>query len=156
VFLFLVSKKGDFMLLDLSSFQKAIASLENAISVFNSDATKTLAFDTQEVIKAGVIQNFEFTYELSHKMLKRYLEMSSANPAEINDMSFPDLIRTGSEKGLLLNGWDVWMGYRTARGTTSHTYDKGKATEVLFSIPGFLDEARYLQAELEKRNSEPH
>jgi len=144
------------MLLDLSSFKKAISSLENAISVSNSAATKTFAFETQEVIKAGVIQNFEFTYELSHKMLKRYLEMSSANPTEINDMSFPDLIRTGNEKGLLLNGWDVWMRYRTARGITSHTYDEEKASEVLFIIPGFLDEVHYLQAELEKRNIETH
>ncbi len=140
--------------LDLSSFQKAISSLENALSVFNSAATKALAFETREVIKAGVIQNFEFTYELSHKMLKRYLEMSAANPVEIHAMSFPDLIRTGCEKGLLLNGWDVWMGYRTARGTTSHTYDEGKAAEVISRIPGFLDEARYLEAELEKRTIE--
>ncbi len=138
-------------MLDLSSFRKAINSLENALAVCSSDSTKTLAFETQVVIKAGVIQNFEFTYELSHKMLKRYLEMSAANPVELNDMSFPDLIRTGSEKGLLLNGWDVWREYRTARGTTSHTYDEEKATEVLTFIPGFLDEARFLLAELEKR-----
>jgi nucleotidyltransferase substrate binding protein (TIGR01987 family) len=139
------------MLLDLGSFRKAIKSLENALAVYSSDSTKTLTFETREVIKAGVIQNFEFTYELSHKMLKRYLELAAANPVELSDMSFPDLIRTGSEKGLLLSGWDVWREYRTARGTTSHTYDAGKATEVLSFIPGFLDEARFLLAELEKR-----
>jgi len=97
------------MVLDLSGFRKAISSLENALSVLSSDATKALPPETREVIKAGVIQNFEFTYELSHKMLKRYLELSAANPAEINDMSFPDLIRTGSEKGLLLNGCGAFL-----------------------------------------------
>jgi nucleotidyltransferase substrate binding protein (TIGR01987 family) len=144
------------MLLDLTSFRRAIASLENALKVYNSNATKDLDYKTRDVIKAGVIQNFEFTYEQAHKMLKRFLEKTSASPSTIDDISFPDLIRMGSEKGLLLNGWDVWQGYRTARGTTSHTYDEEKAAQVLSSIPGFLDESRHLQAELEKRNIEIH
>jgi len=89
--------------------------------------------------------------EISHKMLKRFLEMTSATPQSIDEMPFPDLIRTGSEQGLLLSSWDVWQDYRKARGTTSHTYDEAKAAEVLAVIPAFLDEARYLLGRLEQR-----
>ena len=146
------SKKGSPVTLDLSSFRKAVASLESALKVYDGGAAKSLSRETREVIKAGVIQNFEFTYELSHKMLKRYLEMTAGNPAEFEEMAFPDLIRTGSEKGLLLNGWDVWKDYRKARGTTSHTYDQEKADEIMAKVPQFLAEARHLLTTLEKRN----
>lgn len=142
------------MILDLTSLQKAVVSLESALSVITSDSINRLDRKTREVIKAGVIQNFEFTYELSHKMIKRYLEKASPNPAGIDEMGFQDIIRTASEQGLLLNGWDVWKDYRKARGTTSHAYDEEKAAEVLDEIPGFLDDAKYLLAQLEKRNRE--
>ncbi len=33
-------------------------------------------------IRDGLIQRFEFTYEISHKMLKRYLELTSASPTQ--------------------------------------------------------------------------
>lgn len=56
--------------------------------------------DTQ--IRDRLTQRFEFTYEISHKMLKRQLEMTSAIPAGFDEMSFQDLIRSGNENGLLL------------------------------------------------------
>jgi len=84
-------------------------------------------------------------------MLKRYQEMAAANPAAIDEMAFADLIRTGSEQGLLRSGWDKWKDYRKARGTTSHTYDEAKAMEVATVIPDFLQEVRFLSGELRKR-----
>jgi nucleotidyltransferase substrate binding protein (TIGR01987 family) len=140
------------VLLDLTSLNKAITSLENAIMVFDENERSSFDAMTKEVIKAGLIQNFEFTYELSHKMLKRYLELTEPNSTVIEEMNFADLIRKGYEKGLLPNSWDIWKDYRKARGITSHTYDADKASEVIREIPQFIKEAHYLYAELEKRN----
>lgn len=67
-------------------------------------------------------------------------------------MAFPDLIRTASRMGLLLNGWDRWMDYRKARGTTSHAYDREKVADLLEVVPAFLAEAKYLLEQLEQRN----
>jgi hypothetical protein len=58
------------------------------------------------------------------------------------------LIRTGSEQGLLRNGWDRWKDYRKARSITSHTYDESKAIEVMQIVPDFLLEGQALLAEL--------
>ena len=109
--------------------------------------------DTQ--IRDGLIQRFEFTYEISHKMLKRYLEQVSANPAEFDQMSFQDLIRTANEQGLLQGDWTDWKQYRDMRSRTSHTYDESKAIEVMQIVPDFLLEGRALLAELKKRGTPP-
>ncbi len=131
-------------MLQLTSLEKAVASLKEVIEEY--EKTKNM------FVRDACIQRFEYTYELSHKMLKRHLEMSSANPAEIDQMSFQDLIRTGSEKGLLLHGWDEWKLYRKARGTTSHAYDEVKALDVLSIIPRFFEEVKYLLEQLNKQN----
>jgi len=54
-----------------------------------------------EQICDGLIQRFEFTYELTHKMLRRYLRESAPSPEEIERMPFADLVRTGNAQGLL-------------------------------------------------------
>ncbi|WP_333607554.1 nucleotidyltransferase substrate binding protein [Arsukibacterium sp.] len=66
-------------------------------------------------IRDDLVQRFEFTYEISHKMLKRYLEHSSASPEQFDQMPFADLIRSDNEQGLLQSDWPVWRGYRDMR-----------------------------------------
>lgn len=87
---------------------------------------------------------FEFTYELSHKLLKRYLENVSASPGEYDAADFQYLIRSGNEEGLLLGDWPVWRNYRDMRSKTSHTHDEKVALEVVEGIAPFLNEARHL------------
>ena len=125
--------------------------MQQALDISGPDNLFRFDEATLNVIRAGVIQNFEFTYELSHKMLGRYLQLTLPNPSVIDEMPFQDIIRTGSEKGLLLNGWDVWKQYRAARSITSHTYDVDKAAAVLEITHGFLQEVQYLCGQLERR-----
>jgi nucleotidyltransferase substrate binding protein (TIGR01987 family) len=135
------------MTLRLSPLQRAISLLEQGLERYLRDTS-----DTQ--IRDGLIQRFEFTYELSHKMLKRYLELVSATPELYNRMPFADLIRSGNEQGLLLGNWPTWKNYRDMRGKTSHTYDESLALEVVAEIPAFLDEARYLYRQLVERSAQ--
>ena len=63
------------MQLDLSSLRKAVESLERALRVADDEAfTSGLNEDQGETVRAGVIQSFEFTYELCWKFMKRWLE----------------------------------------------------------------------------------
>jgi nucleotidyltransferase substrate binding protein (TIGR01987 family) len=138
---------SDLQKLDLSSLVKAATSLEEAVVAQGKDTDN-------KFIRDAAIQRFKYTYELAHKMLKRYLEMSEPNSEEIDQMSFPNLIRTGSEKGLMLNGWDVWKIYRDARNITSHTYNENKAIQVYTVIPRFLVDTKHLLAKLQERISQ--
>lgn len=102
-------------------------------------------------MRAGAIQAFKFTYELSHKMLKRYLENTEPSPDVIESMDFETLIRTGNEKGLLMSDVVIWKSYRAKRGTTSHTYNEEKAEVVFENIPLFLAEVKHLLKTLKEK-----
>lgn len=132
------------MALDLNPLVNAVARLEEGINGYERDRTQTL-------IRDGLVQRFEFTYEISYKMLKRYLQQAAPSPGEYDDMPFADLIRSGNEQGLLLGDWPKWKTYRDMRSKTSHTYDENVALEVVGGIPAFLEEARYLCDRLKQR-----
>lgn len=129
---------------DISTLEKAIQRLQEGLVRYQSDIT-----DTQ--IRDGLIRRFEFTYELGHRMLKRYLEFASATPEQYDAMPFQDLIRSGNEQGLLRGDWSRWRQYRDMRSKTSHTYDEAVALAVVAGIADFLDETIYLRDRLRER-----
>lgn len=136
------------MSLDLSPLDRAVSQLEtfHALSLQPQDRAVMA-----EALRMAAIQAFEYTYELSVKMLRRFLEMTEPNPAALDDATFQGLIRLGSERGLLKSDLPVWMDFRRQRGTTSHAYD---AAQVHAAIPAFLADARFLLAELHRRSAE--
>jgi nucleotidyltransferase substrate binding protein (TIGR01987 family) len=131
------------MVLDLSPFQKALDSLGRAIK-------RAEASPADEELRDAVIQRFEYSYELSWKMLKRQLEQEVPNPAEVDRMSFRELLREGAERGMVEDP-EQWMFYRQSRNITSHTYDEEKAKQVYESALDFYQDARELLSELEGR-----
>lgn len=134
------------MSLDLTPLNNAVHRLDEGLARYQAETS-----DIQ--IRDGLIQRFEFTYELSHKMLRRYLEMTAANPTEFDGADFQYLIRSGNEQGLLLSAWPEWRKFRDMRSKTSHTYDEDVALEVVAAIPDFLHEARALLLQLTQRQS---
>ncbi|SJM92412.1 conserved hypothetical protein [Crenothrix polyspora] len=135
------------MNLDFSPLASAIGQLEKSLAYATSEMANN-DNDLFEQFRNSVIQCFEFTYELSHKMLKRYLEETAANPEEIDLSTFQNIIRIGNEKGLLRSDWLVWRDYRHARSNSSHTYNGNKADAVYHIAPDFLAEAKYLYQRL--------
>jgi nucleotidyltransferase substrate binding protein (TIGR01987 family) len=134
------------MLLDLSSFDKALASLDRA-------AIRAQAAPADEELRDAVIQRFEYTYELAWKMLKRHLEQVVPDPARMDGLSFRELIREGAERGIVAEA-EPWFEYRHQRSLTSHAYNAEPAALVFQTALRFRDAARNLLSELERRNEE--
>ena len=141
------------MSLDYTPLGNVIAQLEKSLAYANSAAAMADP-GLREQLRNSVIQCFEFTYELSWKMLKRYLEETEANPTEIDISTFQNLIRLGNERALLRSDWRRWKTYRQARTDSSHTYDVTKAEAVFAVAPDFLLEARSLFEELMRRSAQ--
>ena len=84
-------------------------------------------------------------------MLRRYLELASANPAEIDELVFNEVVREAYRQALPRSEVPEWLEFRRNRGATSHSYNEEKAQEVFESVPDFLQEARYLLNRLHER-----
>jgi nucleotidyltransferase substrate binding protein (TIGR01987 family) len=132
------------MTFDLSSLGNAVARLREGLARHRREPA-------DEQLRDGLIQRFEFTYELTHKTLRRYLRDVAASPDEDDPLSFADLVRTGIARGLLSADLRAWRGFRDMRTRTSHTYDAETAARMVAGIPDFLAEAEHLLAELQRR-----
>lgn len=126
-----------------------IAPLVAAIDRLDEGLARHRREPADEQLRDGLIQRFEYTYELCHRMLRRFIRQGAASPEEVDRMPFQDLIRTANQQGLLLGDWPAWHRYRDAR--TNHAYHAETAQVVAASIPDFLAEAQYLRDELRKR-----
>jgi len=135
------------MKLDLPLLARAIERLDEGWQRYQQDIS-----DTQ--IRDGLIQRFEFTYELSLKTLRRYFEQTADSWERIKIMSFEHFIRHAWDEGLLNEEIKQWRVFREKRNITSHTYHEEKAIEVCAIIPAFMMEAKYLLAAMEKRQSD--
>ena len=140
------------MPLELGSLRRAVRSLESAVSIVTQkQAAPNIADAELDVIKAGVIQHFEFTYELCWKFMKRWLE-DNYGPVYVDGVPRRELFRLAAEN-LLLTDVDRWMEYHRARNRTSHIYDPAVAETVLAAALAFLPAAQSLLQRLEERNA---
>ena len=87
------------MPLELQSLKKAIDSLTQGWGVYSSAITKTRSTTEQALLRAGVIQNFEFTYELCWKFMKRWLE-NNVN-STVDGVTRRELFRLAAENRLI-------------------------------------------------------
>ena len=123
--------------LSVEPLQKAISQLDSGLKEYEQS-------NKNEFLRDGVIQRFKYTYVISCKTLKCFLETTNPSPALIDQMSFSTLIRSAWEQGLLKSSCDVWKNFREAHNNTSHAYDEIKAKEVFSVIPSFIIQAEYL------------
>lgn len=131
-------------IIDLTSFEKALASLFEVIKIYNSDKTNLITRDS-------MIQRFEYTYSISLKMIKRYLASGAFVFENIDGMTFNEMIRQANKMGILRSNLERWDIYRQKRNLTPHTYDEKIAQDVASIIEDFALEAKYLLEKLKEK-----
>ena len=97
------------------NFQKARLLLESALALPSPDP----------IHRAGIVQFFEMTFELSWKLLKDYLEAQG-----FTDVATPrSAIKKAFEIGLIQEG-RTWLQGLEDRNLMTHTYDENTALQV--------------------------
>jgi nucleotidyltransferase substrate binding protein (TIGR01987 family) len=134
------------MSINISALQNAINSLESAIVRSQSEPG-------DDLLRDGVIQRFEYTFELCFKMLKRILESMSLVSSEIDSMSYKSILREAFERGLIQDV-NQWIIYRHQRNLTSHTYNEEKAKQVYQTTLLFIHDAKKLYQKLDEHTDD--
>ena len=106
----------------LDNYQRALTHLQSAVELM---AQRELS----QLEKQGVIQAFEFCWELAWKLMKDYLQWQGI--AGLSGAR--DAIREAFRQGLIDDG-QVWMAMLQDRNRTSHTYNETTMLELLHAI----------------------
>lgn len=108
------------MLVKMEDLARALSKLKESLS---RDP------EQDDIVIDAAIQRFEFTYELSWKLMKSYLEYSG-----VTDLSSPrSTIKAAFKAGLITDG-ELWLKMLEDRNRTSQTYDEATALDIFNNI----------------------
>lgn len=120
--------------INIQPFEKALKSLSQILNETKNAITRDAA-----------IQRFEYTFELSWKLLKRYFKLNN----NLDLFNVKDIFREGGKQGLI-EKVESWFEYLEARNLTSHTYDETIAEKVYAKAKEFEKEASLLLTQIKK------
>lgn len=106
----------------LANYERARLRLTSAVELA---ATRELS----DLEKQGLIQVFEFVFELAWNVMKDYF-LYQGNPAITGSR---DAIRTAFKNGLIADG-EGWMEMIKSRNQSAHTYNESVANEITEKI----------------------
>lgn len=104
------------------NYRKALSQLQEAVELSRKRELSRLE-------EQGLIQAFEYSFELAWNTLKDYLE----EQGETELHGSRDAIRLAFRRGLLQDG-ETWMDMLQDRIRTTHTYDENTAREVAQAV----------------------
>lgn len=130
----------------LSTMRTALAMLTEALTFW---AAQPVGTPFKPHLRSAVIQSFEFSYELSVRLLRRVLIERSESADRVADLSFNDLLRSGADAGLLADATQ-WREWREMCNATRHAYDEARAQAVAERVAVFAEDAAALLAALER------
>ena len=127
----------------LSNYKKAISSLEKALNTYERRRQASdYSPDEENLNKSGVIQNFEFTYELGWKLIRRWLNVNVSTDISENIMK-RELFRI-AKGNKLINDDRVWFTFHQLRNNSSHNYDEIISDDVFSESANLLTESKAL------------
>jgi nucleotidyltransferase substrate binding protein (TIGR01987 family) len=86
--------------------------------------------DLSQLEKEGIIQRFEYTWELAWKVLRDYLEHEGV----VLDKITPASVIKAAFEAKIINKGEIWMKALDARNKMSHQYNFKKFEEIIQDI----------------------
>lgn len=106
-----------------NNYRKALARLGEAVELAEER-------ELSDLEQQGLIQGFEFTFDLAWKTLQDFLR-ENKRP---NDNGGPNVIITQSLEDGFIKGEEQWKAMKKSRDLTSHSYDGKTADDIAENI----------------------
>jgi len=124
--IFLTDSKGG-VVLNINKIKDKIFDLDKALIKLHESLKRD--YEEDDIVIDATIQRFEFTYELSWKLMKVYLEYNG----NLEGTSPRRAIQESFKEGIIVDG-EGWLNMLQDRNQTSHTYDEDAALEIFENI----------------------
>ncbi len=111
----------------------------------DSVLAKFMKNDKTEQEQAGIIQSFEYCYELSWKIMKKVLY------SEGLEVSTPKQVIREAGAAKIIDDVKLWIEFANKRNLTVHTYNELVLKDIMKIMPQFKEELSKLIKELEDR-----
>lgn len=111
-------------------WKQRFQNFSRAYNLLNSVLEENDIDDLSNLEQEGVVQRFEYTYELAWKTLKDYLEYNGANIAEITARN---VFKEAYSSKIIKNS-EIFIDMMISRNLLSHTYDFNKFRDILIKV----------------------
>ena len=137
------------MTLNTDHYTRRIKTLENSLILLQQAEPDSIDY---EIFRNAVVKGFELTLETAGKLLRKALKAYTGNPREVDALTYKDVLRHAGKHGLMTTEAVTRLfAYRDNRNNTAHDYGVGFAEDTLNLLPGFITDARAMEACLRER-----
>ncbi|WP_067585737.1 HI0074 family nucleotidyltransferase substrate-binding subunit [Endozoicomonas ascidiicola] len=129
------------MEINTTGIQQALITLNDALELH--DETDESLLRLRLALRDSIVQRFEYTYEMSWKLMKRWLSDNVSPEDSEPNWSRRELYRLAAKNGLV-DEPKAWFSYHEARNVSSHTYDPISAQKVMDIVKPFAQDVQVL------------
>jgi len=123
----------------LYNFNNALIKFTSALNIQN----ELIEDGFEDIVLDLIVKRFEFTYEMSWKALKRYLDFLG-----IEAKSPRGVFKEAYAQGILKDE-RIWLDMVEQRNISSHIYDEFEIREILTKVDKFQKAFRHLKDKIE-------
>ena len=107
----------------IENYLKAVQRLKEAVAEHQT-------YPENDIIRDGMIQRFEFTFELAWKASKEFL----VDQGVLDTLNFPKQILRAAYKHYMIDNEQIWLKMLDSRNSSSHIYDDRIAASIAVDI----------------------
>jgi nucleotidyltransferase substrate binding protein (TIGR01987 family) len=104
----------------VNNFNNALAKLKEGIAKYD---------EANDLLRDGIIQRFEFTFELAWKTLKAVFEDEG-----LSGLNSPKTVLREAFAAELIKDDELWLSMLSDRNSTAHIYNEQLAIEICHNI----------------------
>lgn len=132
-------------MIDINNLKKAFDTLCKANEDYKTYSGNSLSV----YIKDSLVKRFEYTLEISWKLLKKILIKEYG--VSDSELTMNNIFRLSMGYGFIKN-WEDWKKYYQLRNIGAHEYSLEKSEDIIKTIADFINDVEYLISALEKKS----